>query len=213
MLSSALTIGQRVRVRPRTSEADIYGCITAVHHGAAVVEAIDRDEAAVEMSPGEHVEVSVFGPGEVLSFTSDILADKGGSVVITLPSVARIVRQRGRYRKPCRIPAVCWQVDKPMKKIEARVEDISLGGFLLSSDTELPVGARLVIRFTLPDCEYEVEAIMGVVRIVPAAQNEDNTPRMGCAFTCMTRMSAARVAQFVESDAATEGPTYERLAG
>jgi c-di-GMP-binding flagellar brake protein YcgR len=211
MTSSPLAVGDRVRIRSMSATSDLYGRVASMRDQAAAVECLDRNGTLPQLPPGEVVEVSAFGPTELRMFPATVLADKGGIVVISVPLVARVVRSRGGYRKPCRIPAACLLADNCGETFEGWVEDISLGGLLLALERKVEVGARLVARFTLPGSDHEVEVTVEVVRIV-VEERADEASRFGCAFTNVNRTSAGRLTRFIEEVEEEPGETPLRKA-
>ena len=216
MVADEISIDQRVRIRCRLMDADVYGRVMAKRGNGALVQATERDESILFMTPGTEVDVIAFGLHEVVMFPSRILDDRGNCIAISLPSGARIERQRGVYRKRCEIEAVYWNTQRPTQKVKAVIEDISLGGVLLKTASAPEVGAQLGIFFELPDLSYEVEANIEVVRVLhqPGMSEDTGTQRVGCVFTNVSRITSGMIDQYLAAGAGeAESPPARRVAG
>jgi hypothetical protein len=199
MIASPLSAGDRVRIRPTKATSDIYGRVSSVHNQAAAVECSERDRSATPLQSGDEVEVAAFGPADLRLFSARVLADTGAVVVLSIPPVTRMMRSRGGYRKPCDIPACYHPVDRPYGTLDARIEDLSIGGLLMACESRVESGAHLVIQFSLPHCkQHEVEVTVEVVRVIPGSAAADGKARVGCVFTSASRLAIARLAQFVQ---------------
>jgi hypothetical protein len=110
-------------------------------------------------------------------------------------------------RAAARVPlATLLQASRPDGAVPARLENVSLGGLLLITETPCAVGERLQVAFELPEGQGSIRAIARTLRVVRRATA--NEVQVAAEFERLDADSIDTLRRFLEGQVGARAYRY-----
>ena len=183
-------------------DADLQALVELSSSTTLLTVPIDTDAPpfaigqAVQITIGSATDGILLAEAQVESFGTS----PSNHLVLRLVSSASRKQRRHDVRLPLDVPArrtlrLTTPGGQPLP-IRSRVLDISAGGVLLQTSTELRSGERLVVGFTLPGDGQEMRLSM-LVRYSRSAEDSAVRFESGCQFQVVRPADRERIARYI----------------
>ncbi len=200
-----LKIRKKIMVARRGEKQWFLSTIQDIKNGELFIEIPRQKENALILYPGEEVEVKFTAEGASYLFTTRCLGKKTDRIPLfrlTPPENIQRIQQRQFVRFPVALPvlyAPLPEKDHRSKYKKAVSVDLSGGGIRLAVKEQIPEGALLHLKFSLPlkKGAREISTAGRVVRQYPVEPEGSATFQVAIEFLGLSRTEQDSIVSFV----------------